>query len=302
MLSPALLVLLTAMPPAPSVEGQPGRVSAAAPAPLPGPAELHEIEQQIRKTVATHFRAKPETERRAEGYRTLQNRTQPHELRILAEVLERQDAAAQAFLYEHLAEIGSPAARQILAHEAVFDDEPEDRAAALERLAATSVEEVPAELYAMIDAGLRSYRQSSASAAASLANRLNLIEAVPLMIAAQVAPSNASAQRSGPLGSIAFVTQQTYVQDLQPVVADGAVGFDPELGVVTEGVVLEVNEAIVKTYRTEVHHQLVDLTSRWSGSRTRGLGYDIPRWRDWYEKERERQNQPEPSAPEQDTP
>lgn len=49
---------------------------------------------------------------------------------------------------------------------------------------------------------------------------------------------------NGQSSNIYFVTQQTYVSDLQPIVSDSAVGFDPELDVVSEGVVLDVTGTV----------------------------------------------------------
>ena len=73
----------------------------------------------------------------------------------------------------------------------------------------------------------------------------------------------------GALADILVATQQAFVQDLQPVVGDSAVGFDPELGVVTSGTILRVMGAYVVTYRTEVHNSLVGLSSRaWGGRST----------------------------------
>jgi len=49
---------------------------------------------------------------------------------------------------------------------------------------------------------------------------------------------------NGQTANIYVVTQQSFVSDLQPVVSDSAVGFDPDLAVVAEGVVMLVEGTI----------------------------------------------------------
>ena len=49
---------------------------------------------------------------------------------------------------------------------------------------------------------------------------------------------------NGQTSNIFVATQITFISDLQPVVSDSAVGFDPELEVVTEGVVMEVTGTV----------------------------------------------------------
>jgi Flp pilus assembly secretin CpaC len=49
---------------------------------------------------------------------------------------------------------------------------------------------------------------------------------------------------NGQRAYVFVATQQSFVSDLQPVVSDSAVGFDPTLSVVAEGVVLEVDGVI----------------------------------------------------------
>lgn len=49
---------------------------------------------------------------------------------------------------------------------------------------------------------------------------------------------------NGQTSNLIVATQRAFVSDLQPVTAEGAVGFDPTVGVVNEGVVLIVNGTI----------------------------------------------------------
>jgi len=104
---------------------------------------------------------------------------------------------------------------------------------------------------------------NTAGAAAGVINTLGLIEAIPALINAQVVGSGGNGGGNNGDTSLAYImiaTQQAFVRDLTPVVGDSAVGFDPDLGVVSDGVYLRVLDASVVTYRTEVHSALVALT------------------------------------------
>lgn len=54
---------------------------------------------------------------------------------------------------------------------------------------------------------------------------------------------------NGQTSNIYVATQQSFIADLTPVVADSAVGFDPEPGVVTEGVVMLVDGTVTADRR-----------------------------------------------------
>jgi general secretion pathway protein D len=54
---------------------------------------------------------------------------------------------------------------------------------------------------------------------------------------------------NGQTSNIYVVTQQSFVSDLQPVVSDSAVGFDPELEVVSEGVAMLVEGQVTADRR-----------------------------------------------------
>ena len=54
---------------------------------------------------------------------------------------------------------------------------------------------------------------------------------------------------NGQVSNIYVVTQQSFVSDLQPIVSDSAVGFDPELEVVSEGVVMLVEGQVTADRR-----------------------------------------------------
>jgi hypothetical protein len=68
-------------------------------------------------------------------------------------------------------------------------------------------------------------------------------------------------------------------------VGDSAVAFDPTISVITEGTILRVIDAVVVTYRYEVHNALVGLASQGWGRPTDHLGFDNAAWRKWYADE-----------------
>ncbi len=54
---------------------------------------------------------------------------------------------------------------------------------------------------------------------------------------------------------------------------------------ITQGTLLRVNDAVVTTYRTEIHNSLVGLSSRYTGRPTIGMGWDQDKWWKWYQEE-----------------
>lgn len=150
---------------------------------------------------------------------------------------------------------------------------------------------VSSRIKSVIAYALRSDHNTTVAAAADLSGTLGLLEAIPALINAQVVPGRGgaggnAAQDDTSLAYILVGTQQAFVADLTPVVGDSAVAFDPTLGVVTDGVYVRVIDAMVITYRNEVHNALVNLSTRgWDGRSTASLGWDQQAWRDWYASE-----------------
>lgn len=149
----------------------------------------------------------------------------------------------------------------------------------------------------VIESGLKSPSETEAGAAAQLCEKLRLYEAIPAMINAQVrgAPGGGGGggvdvpldgSTMGSIADIMIATQQAFVADLTPVVGDSAVGFDPTLGVVTEGTYLRIMGASVITYRTVINNALIGLANAgWDGRSTASLGWDAAKWRFWYANE-----------------
>ena len=140
----------------------------------------------------------------------------------------------------------------------------------------------------MIDGSLRSRHDDVISNAASLANALDVFEAIPLLIYAQSAPGGSSATEAGTGGGgnawIATGQQMAYIADLVPVVGNGVAAYRPIIGTITEGSVFQVDDVVVTIYRREVHVALVSLSTRDWGRSTETLGYDRGRWWAWHDR------------------
>lgn len=151
--------------------------------------------------------------------------------------------------------------------------------------------QVSPSVQTVIAHALRSRNNPVATAAANLSLRLNLVAAIPALIQAQVLPTTGTGGGDGgadddsALAYILVGQQQAFVSDLTPVVSDSAVGFDPTLSVVTEGVVVRILDAVVITYRVEIHNALVQLSTRATGQSTAHLGYNQRAWAEWYRSE-----------------
>ena len=117
----------------------------------------------------------------------------------------------------------------------------------------------------------------------ALAGALGALETIPLLIFAQV--TGDAVPESGDLAWILVGTQKAYVAEVYPVVGDGAAAFVPIPGVVQEGAIMRVVDAVVIVYRTQVHRSLVAMTTKDWGQSTEQLGYDPRAWWAWYNEE-----------------
>ncbi len=244
---------------------------------------------EIRRFRSTYFGTGSSTETRQIGLALLREKyNEPALYSLLLEVFEHDSVEVKSGLLDMFADAGTDEADATLAWVAVHDAEADTRDAALARLTdrVAAVEGVSDRIKLVVAGGLKEEASAPAIAAAGLAEAFKLYEMVPLMIAAQVGGNTPSAQtRTGNLGWIIIGQQTAFVSDLQPVVSNGAVGFDPTLSVVTEGVVLEINDAAVYTYRTEIFYSLTRLTSDALGRPTGTWGMDEPKWWAWYADE-----------------
>jgi|GEM_PF-2017644 len=245
--------------------------------------QRRQFEVQLRKIRTRYIRGIRKTEIRQVGISKLRAFTDPDAFPALLDLFKREKPDVRVAILDHLASLGTEEADTALAWAAVFDRDKAIRAQAASRVAARVEESgstVPDGVKIVLAHALGQRRDAAASAAANLSRVLKLYEAIPALITAQVR----SEQRTGrgALATILVGQQVPFVSDLQPVVGESAVGFDPTISVVTEGVVMQIDDAVVTTYRVEVHNALVGLASAAWGHDTSSLAYDLPRWRHWY--------------------
>lgn len=284
----ALLLSLASAAPAPALaQGQ-----------LPADATADEIaayrelqaarrgyERDLRKIRSDYFLNIRGTEVRQIGMRRLRGYTDPAAFPLLTDLFFPEGADVRDAVLDHLAGLDTVEADAAIAWEAVYGDDPNDRLASrrlLERLDADrGLHPVVVDV---VRSGLREPDEGTPIEAARVAASLDLYDLIPLMAQAQVA-ARGGGDRRGDLAWITIGTQRAFVSDVTPVVADGAVAFDPQLSVVSEGTILRVSDAFVAIYRVELHGILVGMTSEAWGQPTGQLGYDAPAWGAWYREE-----------------
>ncbi len=268
---------------------QPGETEPASedaitePAPL-GP--LHEAEQAVRKTYYTFFKRTRNAQMREQGWRELSRyMDDPRVYELMLELFESQPLETRKELLELFVEAKSDDADVVLAWVAVFDENEDMRIWSAGRLVERVGEAQPGNrIQRVLESGLRAGDDDAAISASNLVRRFNLLNAIPQLIQAQATPQREDIRR-GAIAQIVVGTQQAFVANLTPVVANGAVGFQPTIGVVTDGVVLRVMDAVVWSYRTPINRDLVAMTTDAWGRTTAHMGYDQAQWFDWYENE-----------------
>ena len=255
-------------------------------------------EKEMKWTRARHFRTMRNQEIRQIGLLQLREWEDPSYWPSLVEIFGGEDADVRHALLDMFEDAATDAGDAMLMWEAILDKDPEHRAEAFRRvmrryearLAAEDANPLPDESKKILAHALRHGEDTERTTAAIAIRELKLLEAIPLLITAQIG-STASGNRvvgvddGQSLAWILIGRQQAYVADVTPVVGNGSVAFDPELAILTTGTVMRIIDAVVYTYHNEVHGALVDMTSEAWGQSTAGLGWDIPAWRAWYASE-----------------
>lgn len=248
--------------------------------------------KEMKRIRLKHFGTINKTEIRQAGIAKLREYTDPAAFGAMLEIYQDEGMDVRLAVLDHLASQKSLEGDGVLAYCAVFDKNAEARSAARERLAKREArgEFVPNVIQNVVAAGLSSRKPREAAAAGELARSLALFQAIPMMAAAQAQPAGQywGGQPDDPSKSLAYIlvgTQRSYVADLTPVVGEGAVAFDPQVGVITEGVVLRVINAYVFQYNVDLHNTLVGMTSDAWGQPTAHLGWDKQKWQEWYDRD-----------------
>ncbi len=248
-----------------------------------------ELERDLYRIRAKYFRNIRNTQIRQAGIAKLRDFTDPAIFPSFLKIFAREKDDVRFAILDHLADIKSEHADATLAWAAVHGRDSLYRSEASNRLIHRARETGEPSFYvkSVIAEALKSGNNDEMASAAQLAQVLRLFEAIPMLINAQVTGTTTGVGETDEtaLAYILVGQQQAFVADLTPVVGDSAVAFDPTVAVVTEGVVLRVIDAVVFTYRVEVHNSLVALSSDAWGRSTAHLGWDNEKWREWYVKE-----------------
>jgi hypothetical protein len=246
-----------------------------------------EVEKQIRRTFYRYFKRVRGDKVHEQGWTDLAAVLPDDRVyTLLLELFSRQPMEQRVGLLDFLEEHAPDDADVVAAWVAVFDDDEAFRATATNRLVGlVGLDEPEVRVQEILAAGLQSGKDEPIVASASLIETFNLLRAVPLLAQAQ------SQQRGGggggggrrsAIAELAIGTQRPFVANVTPVVANGAVGFAPTIGVVSTGTVVRVLDAAVTIYREEVNTILVRMTTAATGESTDHLGYNAQAWNDWY--------------------
>ncbi len=238
-------------------------------------ARQREYRTQLRIIERKYFRSRvPET--RALGIVELQEFTDPAAFKPLIEEFNDQEDDVRLAILDHFKQQGEQG-QAALAWVAIYDKDP-----AIRNEAAMRMDKQPAQpVLKVLDRGLRSNVHEVANAAGALAGTLNALDTIPLLIAGQ-ATADDRPENEGDLAWIAIQTQTAYIQGLRAVAGNNSGAFEPIVGILNEGTVMRVMDAVVVVYRTEVNRSLVNLTSNDWGQSTEHLGYNINDWWNWY--------------------
>ncbi len=250
------------------------------------------LEKEIRRLRFHFFRAPNHTELRQIGLRKLRTYAdRPEAYPILLDVFRRSDHEVRSAILDMIMEQRTSDADATLLWIALHDPDPWMRTQAENRLHMRIDEDegrVDPAIVWLLAYRLLEEDERYVGRAAGLADSLSIVQLIPHLIEAQVGgQAGAGNPQGGDKGWIMIARQVGFVSDLQPVIADSAVAFDPTISVVSEGVLLRVQDGFVTTYRTEVQVPLLRLGSRAVGYDLvqRGLGWDDAKWWDWYYSE-----------------
>jgi hypothetical protein len=215
---------------------------------------------------------------RARGISQISDWTDPTSWPVLWRVMRNESDDVRLAVLDHFTTQGGLGEAQ-LADLAIRDEDPAIRHEAARRIRRPA----GAEVLAVIDNALRAPQHTIANNAGILAGRVDAFAAIPVLIFAQATADEARTKAD--LAWIAIATRQSYVANVVPIVGNASGAFQPVIGSVATGVVMRVQDAVVYTYRADVHNALVSLTTRESGQSTADFGWDMARWWTWFNTE-----------------
>jgi hypothetical protein len=215
---------------------------------------------------------------RARGIEELCRLEDPAAFEPLIKELSREADDVRLAVLDHFTRQGDEG-QAALAWAAIHHEDASMRHEASRRLVAPASQPV----LRVLDQGLRSPVHEIANNAGTVAGAVHALETIPLLIFAQATAD--PVENEGDLAWIAVGTQRAFVAAVEPVVGSGAGAFVVIPGVLQEGVILRVVDAVAVFYRTEVHRSLVAMTTEDWGRSTEYLAYDMRAWWRWYNDE-----------------
>lgn len=270
-------------------------------------------ERDLNRIRREHFQS-IRAEVRQRGIQKLRDYTEPSLFPLLISVFKDEKADVRLAVLDHLASLKTDEADAMLTWLTLHDRDETMRAEAHARLkarhAAWPIElrakgGLPDAVRSTLLVSFGSEDQDEIKLAGTLARDLKAYSIIPILIQAQMgqvgtaggggglgAPTGKSlgmfkADDGSALAWILVGRQVSYVADLTPVTSANAVAFDPQIGVVTEGVILRIIDAVVLAYRVEIHNQLLGLASDLTGKSTANLGWDTGKWQTWWAEQGE---------------
>jgi hypothetical protein len=251
-----------------------------------------EKDRDLRRIRAKHFGTMQVAEIRQAGIDKLKEYDDAALYPLMVELFEKEKNDVRTAMLDMFANAKNDAGDATLTWHAIFGRDDWMRENCRSRLRARLRDIETGEIARdnvklVLYEALRSPTPRHRAAASELANALNYVEMIPWLAAAQLSAERRVTERPGALGWIIVGQQTAFVSDLEPIVADSAVAFDPQISTITTGTMIRVDDAAVSTvryvYNFDVHNNLVGLASRNWGQDTRTLGFDYRKWKEWYE-------------------
>lgn len=251
-----------------------------------------EKDKDLRRIRAKHFGTMQVPEIRQAGITKLREYDDPALYPLMVELFEKEKNDVRTAMLDMFAAAESDAGDATLTWHAIFGRDEWMRQNCRERLR-SRMDDIESGQIAhdnvrlVLYEALRSPTQKHRAAAAQMADALNMVEMIPWLAAAQLSAESRAVERPGALGWIIVGQQTAFVSDLEPVVSDSAVAFDPQISTITTGTMIRVDDAAVSSvryiYNFDVYNSLVRMSSRNWGQDTRTLGFDYRKWKEWYE-------------------
>lgn len=244
-----------------------------------------EAEKQLNIIRFHHFGDKGKVEVRQAGIAKLRDITDEAAFPGMLEILGREKADVVRAVCDHLMDINTDESWATLAYASFYGktpllrDEARTRFAKFKALNDDTGPKTTKVLWDTIEIGTK----EQAANAATMVQQLGLIKMIPALINGQIISPTGGGGGGGYIATLVVGTQRAFVQDVEPVVGDGAIAFDPVPGVITEGTVLAVNDAVI-TIETNpvVHTVLLDMTRQAAGVDMARLGHNREAWHQWY--------------------